>query len=366
MSAPDSGERRARYFDAEHPVGTPATVRVTAAGLAFTAGDAHQVWPLEEVTQPRRPRRGEPAHFERAGAALIVEDASILDEMAAAAPSSGARLQRARGASFAARVTIALAVIAALVFAAVRFGIPAIASSMARSVPPEWEEAFGAAVLESVAPESARMRDPRVVAPVEKIVARLASGTSGDPYQYKVFVVDRPEVNALAAPAGNIVVFRGMLDFTRTPEELAGVLAHEMEHVRRRHVTEGLFRSASLGVLFALAGGNGAGLEALGLRMAQDLSNLSYGRDAEREADAGGLERMIGARVDPGAMPELLARMPQAGKGTPLAEFLSTHPAPESRAERLRGMLAQRTYERGEPLLEVAVWDTLRAAVAKK
>ncbi len=360
-----AGSYRARFFGPAAPLGVAATVRVGPAGLTIESEAGSRVWPFEELSQPRAPRRGEPAHLERAGEALIFEDAAILETLRAAAPAAAPSIVRASGSSFGRRLVIAIGTIAVLAFATVRFGIPALAASMARSVPAEWEEAFGGAVLESVAPANARITDPRVLEPVERIVARLAQASPGDPYRYRVVVVDRPDVNALAAPAGRIVVFRGMLAFVRSPEELASVLAHEMEHVRRRHVTEGLFRSASLGVLFALIGGDGGGLEALGLGMARDLSALSFGRKAELEADRGGLDRMIAARLDPRAMTEMLARLPDASKGSPLAAFLSTHPASKERAKRLREMIAGREAVEGTPLVSAEEWEALRAAVGQ-
>src|SRR2546422_11543762 len=77
----------------------------------------------------------------------------------------------------------------------------------------------------------------RSQATVDAIVARLVV-RAPDTYRIRVTIVDHPAVNAFAAPGGHIVVLRGLLERTRTPEELAGVLAHEIQHVYHRRSEE--------------------------------------------------------------------------------------------------------------------------------
>jgi Zn-dependent protease with chaperone function len=74
----------------------------------------------------------------------------------------------------------------------------------------------------------------------------------GSPYHVRLLVADSPVVNAFAAPGGRIVVFRGLLEKTGRPEELAGVLAHEMQHVVLRHPLEAILRQISLRALAAV------------------------------------------------------------------------------------------------------------------
>ena len=83
---------------------------------------------------------------------------------------------------------------------------------------------------------------------LDAIVARLAAATP-TPRTIRAFVVDRKQVNAFAAPGGHVVLFRGLIEQAGNPEEVAGVLAHEIQHVAQRHATRAL--EASTGLLLA-------------------------------------------------------------------------------------------------------------------
>src|SRR5882724_4250501 len=90
-----------------------------------------------------------------------------------------------------------------------------------------------------------------------------------DTYRIRVTIVDHPAVNAFAAPGGHIVVLRGLLERTRTPEELAGVLAHEIQHVYHRHPTRLVVQHTSAGLLAAAVAGDVSALMAYSLEAAR-------------------------------------------------------------------------------------------------
>jgi predicted Zn-dependent protease len=172
-------------------------------------------------------------------------------------------------------------------------------------------------------------RGPAVDA-VRLIGERLTPGTR---LRYRWFVADRPEVNAFAAPGGVVVVFRGLVQAAETPEEVAGVLAHEVAHAELRHGLRATVKGMGFRALLALALGDlsGTALEA----MVADLTELRFSRDAEREADAEGLRRLAAARIDPRGMVRFFERVrDEAGAAVPA--LLSTHPAPAERLEALR------------------------------
>ena len=91
-------------------------------------------------------------------------------------------------------------------------------------------------------------------------------------------------VNAFAGSGGLIVVFRGLLERADTPEELAGVLAHEIQHVLHRDTTRAIFREASTGILVAALAGDVSAAAAFGVQAARVLGDLRYSREAEQEA----------------------------------------------------------------------------------
>ena len=71
-------------------------------------------------------------------------------------------------------------------------------------------------------------------------------------YDYKIKILDNPQVNAFAIPGGRIYIYKGLISFCDTPEQFAAVLAHEMGHVEKRHVVSKLIKEFSLTILFSI------------------------------------------------------------------------------------------------------------------
>lgn len=358
----------AQLFDPAHPMGTPATVWVTPGGLHVETkeGAEHATWSFDALGPAGRAVRGEPVRLARgpgASEVIVSPDAALLSELRQASPSFAAHAPAPR-AGFTAG--FALTVLAAMLAAAVAtyvWGIPALASVAARQVPVAWERELGDAALASLAPRGVRIDDPIVTAPVNAIVDRLhaASGAS-DPL--RVVVVDRPEVNALAAPGGVIVVFRGLLEFSGGPDEVAGVLAHEIQHVLKRHVLRGLLQRASLAVVLAVLAGDAGGT--LATQLAQGLGDLSYSRRIEEEADAAGYTLMRAAAIDPAAMPQFFERLGKQKSDPAGLEFLSTHPATEARAKKLRERIAADPPVAAREIVTPEAWRAMIAALTSK
>jgi predicted Zn-dependent protease len=154
-------------------------------------------------------------------------------------------------------------------------------------------------------------------------------------------VVNDPAVNALAVPGGTIIVFRGLLDKTRSPEELAGVLAHEVQHILQRHATRALLQQLSMKVLLAAAVGDAKGLS-YGLEGARILGMLRYSRQYEDEADAEAIRLLVACGIDPRGLAAFFEAI-QADREASLKipAYLSTHPDMEGRIQRLRTLAAE-------------------------
>ena len=363
-----SSRYTARLFDPEHPTGTAATVWVTGGGLHVeTQGGAeHATWSFEALRLAGRSVRGEQVRLARAGETsetIVAPDAALLKELRRVSPVFAAHAPPPRVGFTAGFALTVIAVVLAFAAALYMWGIPALAGVAARQVPVAWERELGDAALESLAPAPQRITDPRVTAPVDAIVDRLhaASGTS---HPFRVVIVDRPEVNALAAPGGVIVVFRGLLETSGGPEEVAGVLAHEIQHVLLRHVLRGLLQRASLAVVMSVLAGDASGT--LATQLAQGLGDLSYSRSIEEEADAKGYALMRAAAVDPSAMPAFFERLERKQSGSAGLEFLSTHPATQARAKRLRARIAADTPVVARALVTTREWQEMLAALKSR
>ena len=158
------------------------------------------------------------------------------------------------------------------------------------------------------------------------------------------------EVNAFAFLAGHIYLARGLIDEAESPEEIAGVLAHEIEHVRRRHVLEGLLVRLGTWAALNLVVSTDAAPVA---EIARELAGLQYGKTQEAEADEGGLRRLVRAEVDVAGFRDFFERQHHRALRI---DLLSDHPSDTSRSARAAEFLGRPH----RPVLEPAEWRDLR------
>jgi beta-barrel assembly-enhancing protease len=217
---------------------------------------------------------------------------------------------------------------------------------LAPHVPMSWERNVGRAIVGDFG--DLRCRDPKGQRALEALVDRVAPGSRGGPNGIKVAALGVPVFNAAALPGGYIVVFKPAITET-DPEALAGVLAHEVAHVRRRHVTEALIRELGIGALIRLFAGNvGAN--------AEQIVSLRYTRENEAQADSDAIAMLKRAHISPTPTAELFKRL---STETPQfsAEFLQSHPLTSKRARKFTA--AVDPHARYEPALGRADADAL-------
>lgn len=203
-------------------------------------------------------------------------------------------------------------------------------------IPPSWEITLGTQVVDSMYPEAECVKDPEVVEPVRQIVDRLLASTDRGGYEFHVRIGKEDQVNAFAVPGGQMVVLTGLLAKAESPEEVAGVLAHEIHHVLRRHSLRKMMAYVKWQIGLALLLGDLQTVAELLLAHASKLAVLAYDRDMEREADYDGLELLQRAGIDPKGMIQFFARLAReegilAGSLT----LISTHPGSAERAAEL-------------------------------
>jgi predicted Zn-dependent protease len=220
------------------------------------------------------------------------------------------------------------------------WGAHALGDLAAAALPPSWEERLGDAALRQFAPEEARCDDAVKQEAVEAIVKRLADAEPDHRYEYEV-VVASGMVNAFAAPGGRMAVFDELIAMTESPEELAGVMAHEIEHVERRHSTRALFRDMTVNAIQAAVTGDLAS-GVFAMDGAATLATLAHHRDEELEADAEGLTLMRAAQIDPRGMVTMFEKFAKLEGDMPSGvSYLSTHPATKDRIERLKKLIEE-------------------------
>lgn len=173
------------------------------------------------------------------------------------------------------------------------------------------------------------------------------------------------ELNAFALPGGPIVVNEGLLKAAKTPQELAGVLAHELGHIEQRHTFQQLARMAAVYLIVSTLLGDVTGVVAVLAESGQQIFQLSYNRGMERDADAFALQTLTQARIDPRGligMFETLQRQHGASEESDIPSWLSTHPATEDRIRSIRKELpAQPQVDGAKASRLQAAFDLLKA-----
>ena len=249
------------YFDGRSATRHPITIQLTTIALYIVNADGSTIhWPYSEIEQTQGAYEGEQVRLEY-GAALpqtvIVEDPTFLNALRQAVASSASRFHNPRQRPVRVRLTILAGI--ALVGVTAGFyiwGIPGLAKLVAPYIPVSWEEQLGISMLEQIAPLVNRCADQNRLPALESGVTRLSQAAHDSPYRIRLTVVDRPAINAFALPGGQVVVFRGLLEATETSEQLAGVLAHELQHIYKQHSTRALLEQASTSLLIAAVSGD--------------------------------------------------------------------------------------------------------------
>jgi Zn-dependent protease with chaperone function len=247
-----------------------------------------------------------------------------------------------------ARAAGAFAVAAALVVA-IGYSAPAWVAPL---IPERWERNLGVALVGDFGTLSCTDRAGNRA--LSALAERLEPGVTalGGAGAIRFSAINIRMYNAAALPGGQIVVFKKMLTDTNA-DALAGVVAHEIAHVRRRHVTQALVRELGIGALIRLfAGGIGTN--------AEQLVALSYTRANEVEADGDSIAMLRRAAIDPRPTARLFAKLAKDmgedddGFDT---EFLGSHPVSRDRARRFAASYAAGTAYR--PALSRSEADAL-------
>lgn len=243
---------------------------------------------------------------------------------------------------------VALVVTVAVVWCFVAYGIPALADRVARAVPPATEVSLGR--------ESLAMLDRLVFTPSRlpadrrrDISAQFARMTRDLPfaagYRLEFRRSDQLGANALALPSGIIIVTDRLVEIAKNDDELIGVLAHEMGHVRHRHALRQMLQSSATGLVVAAVTGDVTSITSLAATLPTVLIDASYSRSFETDADDAAVAYLKRRRIPLKSYAAILGRLEaehlKNEKGTKpgmkksLGDYFSSHPVTEERIRRV-------------------------------
>ncbi len=270
------------------------------------------------------------------GWSLYTSDQSVLrDPDLLADRDVAARLSTLRRGPAAARLlTAAVLLLVGAILAGVFVLRGTIVAAIAVRIPPSVEQRLGELAFRQITLTGNEITDPRVVAPLQRIVDRISRSIPDGSGNFRVHVVVDHEVNAYAFPGGPMVINTGLIERAGSGNEIAGVLAHEMAHVALHHSTRQMIESLGLWTVIRALFGDLTGLGAVLIDNSGRLVDMKFSRDFEREADRTGLRYLVRAGLDPRGMLsffERLRRDESSLLGSGALALLRTHPATPER-----------------------------------
>jgi len=232
--------------------------------------------------------------------------------------------------------------------------------TLAFMVPESWRDTLGDQVEGTLASGAKLCGTSTNNTALADLASRIAQGDPDAPlFQLKVYDIDI--INAFALPGARIVITKKLIDTAETPEEVAGVLAHELGHVYHRHAEAQMVRAMGIELLVKIASGGGDTVSGL----AGLLAILRYSRDAEREADSFALQQLAKEAIDPLGLKRFLERImrlegDQGSSGGffgTVSDMMSTHPVTKERIDAIKP-LPEGTTPR--PVLSDPDWKSLK------
>jgi beta-barrel assembly-enhancing protease len=285
-------------------------------------------------------------HRKAPRAALFLEGPSAGRILLAHAPQTAAAAGRGKVVAFGLTVTAFFILAGAFLF----LGNISASKTIAGLIPDAMTDRIGLQSVEIFGPVAPACAGQPGNAALDRILARLqGSGDYGRPF--KLHVARSRIANAFALPGRHIVLLSGLVKQAKSPEEVAGVIAHEMGHGIERDPETLFVRSTGMQALLELLTGQ-SGTQAP-LTAGALLLQLRFSRAAERSADAHALEILRKARVAPKPTGDFFLRhATRDGKESGILSYLGTHPSSKERAQLF---LSQQSYS-VEPLLNEQEW----------
>jgi predicted Zn-dependent protease len=178
----------------------------------------------------------------------------------------------------------------------------------------------------------------------ERILAtRTPDELKKEPWEFSFDVIESKDVNAFAVPGGPIFFFTGLIDKMKSEEELAGVLGHELIHIRREHWASAVnaSREKSLGIVLLGSIFNASRDTMNAVQLVKQFGvDLPAGRGQERESDVFGMDCVVKAGFNPKGMVEVFKMFQSLkGKNGGPPEWASTHPDDKNRIANLEKMI---------------------------
>jgi beta-barrel assembly-enhancing protease len=351
---------QARYADGRAAIFTDVDVELQPEKVVIRRADGVSEWAYADlaraddkngriVLKRKRPDTGE----------RLMLDGAYRDELRAVAP----HLLRPHAQGVEGLVTVAALVTLAWSLAGgFLVGIPYAADPMARAMPERYRTQIAEISWSQVNQFTAQCDDADEAAEILNDLAYRMMEASNVPNRDEIWitVADAGFPNAFALPDNSILVTDELIGMAEHPDELTGVLAHEIAHIEHNHIMKNVIRQIGAGIFFDIVfGGAGAG-QAIAIASV-NLAGLRYSRDDETDADTRGMDYLDAAGISTGGIASMFDRFQAYEESAGVSDIptmLSSHPASRQRAEEAR----RRARQGLQPSLSDREWRIVQQA----
>jgi beta-barrel assembly-enhancing protease len=353
------------YYDGKSAKRHPVRVSIVGTDLEIRDEENNVLarWPfadLQATVEDTKTGALRIVHTASEDAVLIATNAELVGRIRAFLPAKP-RKQYTHG--FSARHVAAVFAVTVLVGALIYFTLPKLAQPIAALVPLKWEQSLGERVLTSIPGARNTCHDPAGTLALANLTARLGA-VMELPYPVKVSVAELEFENAFATPGGFIVIGNSLLVEMESPNELAGVLAHEMAHIAERHPMSRAVRIMGLSLIFEMLIGGDSGLTDTLAQGAGILLMFAHSRDDERMADQISLDALKQAGIQTDGLAAFFTRLEKKyahlenrSLGAVTA-WLRTHP---SFAERKQTAAIKPSAAKSRTAMSTREWTALKS-----
>lgn len=382
------------YFDGKNAARHDVSVEVTSGAIKITTENGSFVeWPFGSFTLTQGVYENDDLKFVKSspskdtiGEALIIRDKSFTEYLLQFLPKKYKSQFEIKN-KFKKMVYFIPAgtLLAGLLLWLINFhGLPLLSIVVAEKISVKYEQSIGREAFYEYNKYSRFCgkgikkdgKENELTKAMQSMVDVYSKKLVDNPYAFDVYIVKSNAVNAYALPGGHIVFYTGLIEKTESPEQMAGVLAHEMQHVIKKHSLRHIVRQNL--VSFAstiLFGGDLSGIS----NVAVMFSSLEYSRELETEADESGAKLMETSNIDINGMAEffdILHKKKQSKDekesddadsedGVNLLQYLSTHPLSKDRTEYIKEMADSANYS-PKPIYPDMDWNKVKMSCSDK
>lgn len=225
------------------------------------------------------------------------------------------------------------------------------------------EEKIGDLIWEVQKSDGDVINDKKIINTIDSILIRICKANGINRDQIKLHLMKSDEINAFALPNRHLIINSQLIMDCENPEELSGVLAHELAHMELHHVMKKLVEEIGLSALLSVT--NGKDIKVI-KNMAGTLSSSAYSRNLEQEADLRAIDYLVQSNIHPKYLANFLFRLSDTkSAASNYLSWISTHPESEERAGYLIKSVEDKKIVE-EPVLTEEVWRKLKEDIKEK